>query len=161
MVPLRTPNTLFTSTCHMLSNIIHSNIAIFFYFPHKGIVATTYVLNPVHKIMLQPLRKLQDQEAQSNMLKHNHNRTYQNSHGRLLPRKNAIHLQKPIYLKCSHQGHQWHPLQDHRCKELTIADFLPSSKNIQTSTDLYLITLRSPPERYVCTFTQRTVRITK
>jgi len=36
--------------------------------------------------MLQPFRKLQDQEALSKMLKHNHNRTYQNSQGSLLPR---------------------------------------------------------------------------
>ena len=110
---------------HAFKHIIHFIHCNIFYFPRKGIVATTYVLNPVHKIMLQPLRKLQDQEAQSKMLKHNHNRTYQNSQGRLLPRKNLIHLKKPIYLQCSHQGYLWHPLEDHRCKELTTADFHP------------------------------------
>lgn len=31
---------------------------------------------------------------------------------------------------------------------------LPSSKNIQISMDFYLITLRSPPDRYVYTLTQ-------
>jgi hypothetical protein len=37
----------------------------------------------------------------------------------------AIQLQKPVYLQYSHQGYLWHPLKDHRCKELTTADFNP------------------------------------
>jgi len=80
-----TQQTVYKYMPHAFKHIIrfiHCNI---FDFPRKGIVATTYVLSPVHKIMLQPLRKLQDQEAQSKMLKHNHNRTYQNSQERSLP----------------------------------------------------------------------------
>ena len=110
---------------HAFKHIVHFIHCNIFDFPCKGIVTTTYVLYHVHKIMLQPLLKLQDQETRSKMLKHNHNRTYQNSRRRLLPKKNAVHLQKPIYLQCSHQGYLWHPLQEHRRKELTTADFYP------------------------------------
>ena len=80
-----TQQTVYKYMPHAFKHIIHFIHCNIFDSPHKGIVATTYVLNPVHNIMLQPLRRLHDQEARSKMLKHNHNRTCQNSQGRLLP----------------------------------------------------------------------------
>ena len=113
-----TQQTVYKYMPHAFKHIIHFIHCNIFGSPHKGIVATTYVLNPVHDIHATTIKEVTRSRGTKKNVK---TQSQQN-----IPKlSNAIHLQKPVYLQCSHQGYMWHPLKDYRCKSLTTADFHP------------------------------------